>query len=250
MIRYRTVKCINKFYAIFNLQKIVFLFFFTSLCKEGDAQEILTGFRIGLSGSTLMFNTTDIYGNTYEGSYNSKYSISGGVTGNFEFLNELSLQSEILLQNKGYNNGLSLYDRSIVNLWHLHFPEYLRYSIPIHKKSKKSFFLEVGPYFSWLFYSKHIIENDGEKTKTDIKGAYTATEYGMGTGAGFRHPMWGGFWEYNMRYEFSMSSVLQNTLLSPGYSDSTTREHYRVLALSFSYCYSANDVAEKLFTGK
>lgn len=233
------------------MKQIIATAFFSILLSFCTAQEIYVGYRLGLSYTGTKFEATNMYnGSQYHGTNISKFSIFSGLTGNFEFAKNISLQTEVLIQNKGYSNIFDLADKSYVNLWHLNFPQYLRYSQQVHKKSKNTFFAEGGPYFAWLFKSTYVIKDSGETTKTDIKGAYTFAEYGLGTGCGFRHSTGSGFLEYNLRYEFSIGNVLQNTNISPSFSDNATAEYYRILTLSCNYSYSINDIAEKLFTGK
>ncbi len=172
----------GKKYLLLNegLMKYFFTIFIIIISNLLVGQSIQPGVRLGISNSSPI-SILEYGENKDKSGQNNKLTFWGGITCNFEFSNNFSLQTEGVLLNKGFKSARS--SNYSINLWHLEFPQYLRYSFRDKKYPASVIFVEGGIYFAWLFATSP--EYNPNKTSLTLKESYTNTEYGVGFGGGY-----------------------------------------------------------------
>lgn len=162
--------------------------------------------------------------------YQAKFAMLGGFLVNLKIIKKFSFQSEILLEDKGHNVS----DGSYFSKVFIHFPEMVRYYIPLKYKSEKEFFVEAGMYFSCLLYTYY--HNDQLLRKLNQHSG--DIDYGLTTGIGFKFPINIGQFDIVLKYE---NSFLPIDKITSGhdylglYYESHFKDYYRILNLSVSY---------------
>ncbi len=203
---------------------------FSILSNLLDGQSIQPGLRIGISNSApiSILNYGD---NKDKAVQNNKVNFWGGATCNFQFSYNFSFQTEVVLINKGYKSSPS--SNFSFNLWHLEFPQYLRFTLSNKKHPASLIFVEGGIYFAWLFAASP--DYNPYPTSLSLKESYTNTEYGVGFGGGYQHEFEFGRLELNCRYELSVSNAANYNVQVLGFPDSKGNFLYRVLLVSTQY---------------
>ncbi len=128
------------------MKRITFLIFLLVIIYSESIAQFSIGVQGGASASFISFKTKYYLNGVAVGdrlAINDAPVIApiGGLTVNVYHDKRFSLQSEIIFENK--EPGLWGHQ------YFIHFPEMIRFNIPVKPKSDKSFFIEAGPYFSY-----------------------------------------------------------------------------------------------------
>lgn len=230
-----------------NIKKqLIFILIFSSIFSCSIAQ-----FSIGVQGGVGVSFTRDItkdyvnniyYGEFIIGNHPPWFSPIGGLMVNVSYDKRFSLQSEILYENEGY--GVALRDYP---LGYIHFPEMIRYNIPINPIFDKSFFIETGPYFSYCcHYSNSSFlypEGSNNLSRTDI---------GVAAGIGYKQ-LWGkGQIEFCVKFEHNL--IGQNTTCINTFTylgiyrevEYSKTAFYKILSLTVSYSLQVKTIKKLL----
>lgn len=178
----------------------------------------------------------------------------GGFFVNVNAGKKISLQSEILFENKGCNskpetNGTLHYGES---MYFIHFPEMIRYTLPVKPKSDKSFFIEAGPYFSFDLYNEDFY-NGNIITLPDEWNNISRTDIGIASGIGYKQ-QWGiGLIEFSIKFEHSI--FVQKGYPWPmhdthSYVSSYQGFQHKVLSLTVSYSLPVKTIKKLLHPDK
>ena len=140
--------------------------------KKGDVE---LGINAGLNSSTV---TSDNYANS---SYRTSFNF--GVAADFYFSNRWSLKGKLIYDQKGWNDGYTSYNGSIIKS---NYPvNYL--TVPVmanwHFGRTRNWYLNFGPYVGFLIDAKETAYN------TNLKPLLSSTDLGIALGIGVKIPL-------------------------------------------------------------
>ncbi|MFH1298175.1 MAG: outer membrane beta-barrel protein [Bacteroidota bacterium] len=172
-------------------------------------------------------------------------NFNGGITLNLKIKERWFFHSEILFEDKGgrmenhsdtltgniLNNGSMPYDQVIRNhLFYLHFPQTIRYLIPLDQNGRNSLYVEAGPYFACYLITKSVcITSYPYLTTTDIKfydktaGTWAGEnnlqrlDWGMTVGCGYLLKLWKGQLDFNMKFDHMLQPSAKDPYLGSKY---------------------------------
>ncbi len=121
--------------------------------------ELMAQFNIGVQGGASASFTSFKFKDYLNGVENRRlYSKSHWFA---DYCSNWWINGECLSLIKDFHcNRKLLFENKEPGLWchqyFIHFPEMIRYNIPVKPKSNKSFFIEAGPYFSYDFSKRYV----------------------------------------------------------------------------------------------
>jgi hypothetical protein len=231
-------------------KKLIFILIFSSIFSCSIAQ-----FSIGVQGGAgVCFerSITKCYlNNIYEGDFNFGnhpppwFSPIGGLMVNVYYDKRFSLQSEIL-----YINEDGAFFRNYP-LGCIHFPEMIRYNIPIEPKSDKSFFIEAGPYFSYCCHYS-------DSTFIYSAGSNYLSRTGIGVAAGVGYKQLWGKGQIECCVKFQHNLIGQNATSIYAYTylgvyrefEYYKTAFYKILSLTVSYSLQVKTIKKLLHPDK
>jgi len=158
-----------------KLPKILVFVLISLFCLKSNAQTF--GIKGGLSLATMLEKDNDT---TVSNDYKMKPGIHFGITANIPLNSYLSVESGLIVTNKGFqievvSNGNGYLGR--ISLYYIEVPITLRAS---HKlNDEKIIFVATGPYISagLIGKVKVITENNGKKATVEDEVDFGTDEY-------------------------------------------------------------------------
>ncbi len=163
-----------------------------------------------------------------------------GLTVNAYFGKQFSLQSEILYKNEGYGG---FFRKNPLD--YIHFPEMIRYNIPLNTVSDKSFFIEAGPYFSYCChysYSNFIFPTGSNNlSRTDI---------GVVAGIGYKQQWGKGQIDFCIKFEHNFLGQDATSIDNTTEHECSNTSFYKTLSLTVGYSLEIKTIKKLLHPDK
>jgi hypothetical protein len=221
------------------MKRIIFLIILFVIIYSESIAQFCIGVQGGASASFISFKVKDYLNGIEDEEFLANHTGSpiiapiGGFMVNVYYDKRFSFQSEILFENK--EPGLSGHQ------YFIHFPEMIRYNIPVKPKSDKSFFFETGPYFSYCFSKENPYDGNsvGNYTFPPNQTYYISkTDIGIGAGIGYKQ-QWGiGQIDFCLKFEhsvFGQITTLEQMNLENQEVEQVARLRHKILSLTVSY---------------
>lgn len=170
------------------MNKLFFLLFFIGILPLSYSQNNI-GFKLGMNIASVSKN----------GGHNPPFiNFNTGVVGKFKLQDELFLNTELLLSNKGFNSLFIPSGTTPTKLTYLSIP------VLLESKTKKSFYFQMGPEFNFLINAKEKY-NGAYKT---VYADYKKFDITIATGFGFK--LFNNF-SLEARYSFGLLQINQSS---------------------------------------
>jgi len=230
------------------MKKIILLtgiIFLQTISARAQLENFSIGIQSGLGISNLLVKEKWYENNEFshinKNDCGNALSVLNGFQVNVKIRNRFTFQSEILMEDKSIGSQTKSWMSNVF----IHFPEMIRYSIPVKRKSDKVLFIESGLYFSsLLFRHQHspLSTDNSENRSGDI-------DFGIVSGIGYSWPVNLGRMDLTLKYE---NTFLPETWYFSGVDTAgvvhfwESRLFFRVLNFSFSYYLPVTKI-RKLF---
>jgi hypothetical protein len=220
-----------------------FFLFFLITNKSYGQEQFYLGLKTGIG-----FSFEKSYTNGARNNFQYqvlKCNFNGGIELNIIMSKTLSIESEIIFEDKGYRgfddkHGL----KQNITRAYAQFPELLRYTFNIEGENKIKPFVEVGIYFAYHLFTTNTVSGDGLNYNLDpVDEAFNKFEWGATGGMGVIKKAGRGFVSINARYDHSITNALVTPTISVFNSQTNqyiTYENkflFSVLSFTINYTY-------------
>ena len=200
------------------------------------SQFIMLGLKtgVGLSGGDCYMNGKLFIS---PGTSGILTNFNGGITLNLKINERWIFHSEILVEDKAnrrvnqsyisfsgnVNGDTNPHSQVIRNhMFYLHFPQTIRFLIPLERKRRNSIYVEMGPYFACYLISKDVIITttiysrsrgveyfDMTETSCAQKFSRTRLDWGVTVGLGYLMRLWKGQLDSNIKLDHMLQPFTQ-----------------------------------------
>ncbi|MBC8486853.1 MAG: outer membrane beta-barrel protein [Bacteroidetes bacterium] len=193
-------------------------------------------------------------------------NFNGGVTLNLKIKERWFFHSEILFEDKGNRrvnhsfilignnvNGDSIPRTQVIrnHMFYLHFPQTVRFLIPLDRKEKNSIYFEAGPYFACYLISKDVVITTDSYSRTRNSDFHDMTEtigaeefsrqrldWGITAGLGYVLKLWKGQLDFNIKFDHMLQPFAKDLYLG-------SKAYQYVIATTIGYDFPVLQKAYK-----
>lgn len=166
--------------------------------------QINFGIRNGLALTTLSAKG-DLYNDD-----NLTFSYTAGAFATIPVVKYLAIQPEVNYFRKGRSNETNELATEIKTDYLLHYlqvPVLLQYrNAEVFQKAGSAFYVNAGPYASFLLSNKTRVNGDSEATAVEVKESSKA-DWGASLGVGFQLPVQKQKFNCDLRYDMGLTEL-------------------------------------------
>ncbi|MFH1161057.1 MAG: outer membrane beta-barrel protein [bacterium] len=193
-------------------------------------------------------------------------NFNGGITLNLKIKERWIFHSEILFEDKGVRrvnhsyilignnvNGDTIPRTQIIrnHMFYLHFPQTIRYLIPLDQKGRNSLYVEAGLYFACYLITKNVCITSYPYSTTRDIDFYDMTagkwaegnnlqrlDWGMTVGCGYLLKLWKGQLDFNLKFDHMLQPIARDQFLG-------SKAYQYVFAITIGYAFPVLQKAYK-----